>query len=166
MHDVYPPLLPHTRYSTIPCRTTTALLSAKPRCRTTTSVVLNVHHCTVHHQHPPQADAITPITQVEHNCARTPSQSKHSQSCEREQDEDTRCLTPPPTRPFSYHKYHPSPYPNKTRLTPHRPTHTPMPVHAGPATPSGGVVGNVKTHALLCPPPLCTPFHPMCILCL
>ena len=74
---MYPPLLPHARYSIIPCHTTTALLSMKPRCRTTTSVVLNIHHCTVHHQHPPWADAITPITQVECNCTHTPLCTRH-----------------------------------------------------------------------------------------
>ena len=73
----------------------------------------------------------------------TPSQSRHSQSCKREHVEDARLLTPPPTWPFSYQECHPSPYPNKTRLTPRRPTHAPMPVHAGPATPSGGECDNM-----------------------
>ena len=61
----------------ISCRTTTALLSTKPRHGTTTSMVLNIHHCTVHHQHPHQADAITPITQAERNCAHTPLCTRH-----------------------------------------------------------------------------------------
>ena len=79
----------------------------------------------------------------------TPSQSKHSQSCEREQDEDARLLTLPPTGPFSYQEYHPSPYNNKTRLMPCRPTHAPMPVHAGPATPSDGECDNTGWGSLL-----------------
>ncbi|KIK05217.1 hypothetical protein K443DRAFT_130509 [Laccaria amethystina LaAM-08-1] len=62
--------------------------------------------------------------------------SKYSQSRERERqrDEDARLLTPPPTPPFSFQEYHPSPYPNKTRLTPRRPTHAPVHGHG----PGGG----------------------------